>query len=79
MWMAILGIIHKILGWFKVKEERIALKEKTINTEKFQKAKEKVNEAKLKDANEKLVATVNSGDAKSKKAALDEIRRRLGQ
>jgi len=79
MWAAILEIIKSFLGIFKSKEDRAAAKEKIINEAPFREAKVKQENVSRKDENEKLVATVGSGDKAKSDAALEEIRKRLGK
>ncbi len=79
MCQAILGIVDKVLGLFKTKQDREAAKEKVINEAPFIKAKENQEAAKRTDENEELVAAVDGSGSLSDRIAMDEIRKRLGK
>lgn len=73
----ILGIIDKVLGLFKSKEERRIIEEKKKNEEPFVKAAKKQREVERIDSHEKLVRDVSDPDKKQN--SLEEIRKRLGR
>ncbi len=79
MCQAILGIVDKVLGLFKTKQERDVAKEKILNEAPFRKAQENQETAKRTDDNETLVSAVDGSGSLNDQAAMNEIRKRLGK
>ncbi len=79
MWSAILGIIDKLLGYFKNKQDRSNKEFEIKQTEEFKKVEKAQEQAARTDENEKLVNTINSGTKEESDAALEELRKRLGE
>lgn len=79
MWAAILAIIQKILGLFQSKADRKIKESDLKNQKEFKEAKIKVEQAKRTDENERILQNVDGSGSEQDKAAIEEIRRKLGK